>query len=285
MTPKPYPVLMLCGSDRKRRKLLQELDPDYQLKSKALLPFLGKRVIDWQIEALQASPYVKDLYLLGLTEEDAQFQPPVHYVPVDPTSSIDEKLITGLDYLTEQGEDTRTIIVTTSDTPGLLTESINTFFEALEELEGPYDGVLTGVPIEVTRQEFPDNNRVVFRFRDHHIFPGEMAALSGNAIRTAQPLIEDIGVLRRSFNREDGDISVGPALRYIGRKPGLWWMILRYVLGLVSVRDAETALSRAFNLRLKMVVIEDPGFGMDMDLPEDYHRLEEYIRKTKPGLS
>lgn len=281
MATKSYPVLMLCGSDRKRRKLLHQLDPEHKLKSKALLPFLGRKVIDWQIDAFQASPYVKDIYLLGLTEEDIQFNPPVQYVPVDPTSGIHEKLITGLDYLAGQGEDTRTIIVTTSDTPGLVTDSINAFFEALGALEREYDGILTGVPIEVTLEDFPSNNRVVFHFKDHHIFPGEMAALSGEAIRNAQTLIQDIGEMRRMFNRGEEDISIGPALRYVARKPTLWWMILRYLMGKVSLREAENALSRAFNLRLKLIVIDDPGFGMDMDLPEDYHRLEEYVRKIR----
>ncbi len=281
MTSKQYPVLVLCGSDRKRRKLLNELDPERKYKSKALLPFLGKRVIDWQIEAFQASPYVKDLYLLGLTEEDIRFEKPVHYIPVDPTSRIDEKLVAGLDYLTEQDEDTTTIIVTTSDTPGLETKSINLFFEALEKLDGVYDGVVTAVPEQAALSVFGARNRVVARFRDHQIFPGELFALSGRVIKGAQKEIRDISNIRRQFNRQKENISLGPILRYIARKPGLWPIIIKYLLRTLTLEEAEAALSKAFQFRLKAIIIPDPSFGMDMDLPEDYQSLEAYVRRTK----
>jgi len=70
MATKTYPVLVLCGSDPERRELLKVLDPEEKYPSKVLLPFLGKRVIDWQLEALQASSYVGEIYLLGLTQAD-----------------------------------------------------------------------------------------------------------------------------------------------------------------------------------------------------------------------
>jgi NDP-sugar pyrophosphorylase family protein len=281
MTSKQYPVLVLCGSDRKRRKLLTELDPERKYKSKALLPFLGKRVIDWQIEAFQGSPYVKDMYLLGLTEVDAQFEKPVHYIPVAATSRIDEKLVAGLNYLLDHNEDTKTIIVTTSDTPGLETKSINMFFEALENLDGEYDGVVTVVPEQAALREFGTRNRVVARFRDHQVFPGELFALSARAIIGAQKEIKDVSHIRRLFNRQKQNISLGPILRYIARKPGLWLMIIKYLLRNLTLEEAETALSKAFRFRLKAIIIPDPGFGMDMDLPEDYQSLENYVRRTK----
>lgn len=281
MTSKQYPVLVLCGSDRKRRKLLNELDPERKYKSKALLPFLGKRVIDWQLEAFQASPYVKDIYLLGLTEEDIQFETPVHYVPVPATSRIDEKLVAGFNYLSDHDEDTTTIIVTTSDTPGLETKSINLFFEALENLDGVYDGIVTAVPEQAALKEFSTRNRVVARFRDHQVFPGELFAFSERAIIGAQKEIQDVSQIRRLFNRQKKNISLGPILRYIARKPQLWVMIIKYLLRTLTLEEAETALSKAFQFRLKAVIIPDPGFGMDMDLPEDYQSLETYVRRTK----
>ena len=62
---KKYPVFVMCGRDATRRKMMVELDPEGKYKSKALLPFLGRRLIDWQLEALAQSPYVENIYLLG----------------------------------------------------------------------------------------------------------------------------------------------------------------------------------------------------------------------------
>jgi len=76
-----YPVFVMCGRDLKRRKIMEAVDPEGKYKTKALLPFLGKRLVDWQLEALRQSPYIEGLYLLGISEEDAKFDFPVHYVP------------------------------------------------------------------------------------------------------------------------------------------------------------------------------------------------------------
>jgi hypothetical protein len=42
-------------------------------------------------------------------------------------------------------------------------------------------------------------------------------------------------------------------------------------------------IERALRCRVRGVIIADAGFGMDMDLPEDYARLEAYL--TKVGLA
>ena len=65
-----YPVLVLCGSDPNRRELMKALDPQGLLPSKALLPMAGKRVLDWQLEALIESPNISEIYLIGLSPEE-----------------------------------------------------------------------------------------------------------------------------------------------------------------------------------------------------------------------
>lgn len=276
-SPTHYPVFVLCGSDPERRKLLQVIDPEEKYPSKALLPFLGKRVIDWQLEALSASPYVQDIYLIGLSAEEAPVDIPVEYIPCQTTSSVLEKLETGLSYLREHGQEPKMIVVSTADTPGIRTDSINTFLEALSRFQG-YNAVITGVPIEATKEIFPDHGRVVAYLQDHHLYPGDMFSLSPNTIEKAKKIIHDLAVRRRNYDRQAKNISLAPILRYIARKPRLWLMIFKYLVGKLSLSEAEESLSKAFGLRLKAVIIPDPGFGMDMDLPEDYERLKAYVR-------
>lgn len=277
---KQYPVFVMCGSDPNRRELLKVLDPEEKYPSKALLPFLGKRVIDWQLEALRQSPYVGDIYLLGLGPNEAQFNFPAHYIPCQTTSSILEKLQTGLDYLSETGQEPEMIVVSTSDTPGIREKSINTFFEITSRSQG-YDAILAGVPIEATEEIFPEHGRVVAHLKYHHIYPGEMFALTPKVITQSQRVIQELATRRRNYDREADDISLAPTLNYLARKPRLWLMILKYLLGILSLAEAEKTLSKAFGLELKVAIIPDPGFGMDMDLPEDYERLEAYVREMK----
>ena len=70
-------------------------------------------------------------------------------------------------------------------------------------------------------------------------------------------------------------------LRYLARRPKTWMLILKYLMGVATLADGERGLTAAFGCRTRGIVIEEAGFGMDMDLPEDYERLLAYVKQTK----
>ena len=70
-------------------------------------------------------------------------------------------------------------------------------------------------------------------------------------------------------------------LRFLARRPRTWPLILKFLLKRARLEDGERAFCLAFDCRAKAVIVPDPGFGMDMDLPEDYEKLERYVRRTK----
>ncbi len=275
-----YPVFVMCGRDAKRRKLMEVHDPEGKYKAKALLPFLGKHLIDWQIEELQKSPYVGQIYIVGLTQEDITFKFPVQYVPVESISSVADKLSAGLAFLEEQGSVPEMIIISSSDTPGIKQQEIDTFIQQVSQYHN-VDYVQSLVPEAVGEAEFPGCGRAVARFRDHQVFPGELFAISPRAITIANQAIREINDQRRKINRFAKKISIAPMIRFIAKRPRTWFFILKYALKLATLEDAEKALSAAFGVKTKGLIISDAGFGMDMDLPEDYARLEDFVKRTK----
>lgn len=280
MATKTYPVLVLCGSDPERTELLKVLDPEEKYPSKVLLPLLGKRVIDWQLEALQASSYVGEIYLLGLTQSDYPIKDPIHHIPIDTTSTILEKITAGSKIISKNYPDLEHIVISTGDAPAITTKSIDLFFRELIQ-HNDADVLLTGVPEDITLEIFPDHGRVVGKFKDQDIYLGEMFALRYNILPVLENEINQLSSRRRQFNRRSDTSKLGPILRYLARKPGLWLMIIKYLRGILTVDELETILSKVFNLNIKTAIIPDPGFGMDMDLPEDYQKLSDYIKQTK----
>lgn len=278
-TPK-YPVFIMCGRDAERRKLMVAIDPEGQYKVKGLLPFLGKRLIDWPLEELRKSPYVDEIYMIGLSEEDITFDFPVHYVPVETVSNVGEKMAAGLDYLIEQGKNPEMIVIATSDAPGIRQKEIDEFFEALNNRDGA-EFVISLVPEAVGEAAFPKSGRVIARFRDCQVFPGELYALSPRAITIGQEAINEFGQRRRQINRLAKKISLGPMIKYISKRPQTWWFLVLYALKIATLHNAEKAFGAAFKCKTKGVIISEAGFGMDMDLPEDYARLEEFVKRTK----
>ncbi|MDY6872489.1 MAG: NTP transferase domain-containing protein [Chloroflexota bacterium] len=275
-----YPVFVMCGRDLKRRKLMDVVDPENQYKSKALLPFLGKRLIDWQLDELRQSPYVKDIYLLGLTEEDITLDFPVHYVPVDSTADVSVKFGAGVDYLSTFGPLPELVVISSCDAPGIRIDEIDHFFEAIADADGA-EFVLSLVPEEIVEAVFPGAGRVTAHFRDGDVFPGELYALSPRLIRLQQEAIREMNQRRRKINRTKRKVGMGPIVRYLVRRPQTWSLLLRYGLGLATLADAERAVGAALGGKARGVIIPDVGFGMDMDLPEDYERLQDFVRRTK----
>jgi hypothetical protein len=279
--PQKYPVFVMCGRDPQRRRLLQVIDPEGKYKSKALLPFLGKRLIDWQLEALNKSPYVEGLYLIGLSETDAKFDFPVDYVPIETSSEFVDKLLTGIDYLASQGKDPELVVISTCDTPGIRVEDINHFFEQLNTRDGE-EFLLSLVPEDLIEAVFPGSGRVVLRFRDCQVVPGEMYALSPRAILIGKEIIAGISQRRRQINRQEKKIKATPVIRLLAQKPLMWFVILKYLMGRATMADAERTFTKSFACKTKGVIIPDAGFGMDMDLPEDYERLKDYVHTMIP---
>jgi len=162
----------------------------------------------------------------------------------------------------------------------LTTKSINQFFDILRQnLDA---GLLIGVvPEEITLKFFPNHRRVIGKFKDQSVYPGEMYVFRIEIIPVIEDEIRQMALKRRQFDRQKGTSKLIPILSYLGKKPRLWLLILKYCLRLLSIPELESTLSRVFGFNMKAIIIQDPGFGMDLDLPEDYESLTEYIKKTK----
>ena len=84
-----------------------------------------------------------------------------------------------------------------------------------------------------------------------------------------------------SFMRLRKKRSLGPFLRYIARRPLAWSKLIKIARGKGTLDDAIIAFRRAFRLNAAAPIYDDPGLGLDMDLPGDYERLKDYVKKTK----
>ncbi|MHA1398471.1 MAG: hypothetical protein ACTSSF_12330, partial [Candidatus Heimdallarchaeaceae archaeon] len=253
-----FPVFVLCGRDAKKRELIEKLDPKDEYKVKPLLPFLGKRIIDWQIQELYKSPYTEEIYLLGISKEMATFDIPVHYVPVPTISTHAEKLLAGLRYIKEQNKDYKMFIVSSSDTPGISVEPINEFCEFVEK-NMDCDYIQSVVPEDITKEKFPDHKRVVGKFKDVNVYPGELYALSEKGIITGQKIIEEIGGGRRKIKknaRTKKTSALVPIMKLVLTKPRSWLYIFLYLIGQLKLKGAEKLLSIIANGKVKAVIIK-----------------------------
>lgn len=271
---KKYPVFLMSGRDRNiRREIMKQLDPDEKYKGKCLLPLLGKPVIQWVVDELVQSKYVEGIYSLGVSRDDIDLGDKVEYVPVDFYADLSEKWLAGYEYLKAQGKEFSDYVICMADTPAMTIDKIEEFFEKLTKMEG-YDFILSLVPYELSQKWFPNAGRVVGNFRDYQVFPGEMMTYSAHAITTGKKIFDDLSRLRRKR-------AFWPVAWYIFRKPKTWLKMFKILFKVAKLDDAMRILELSFNAKLGYIFVEDLGFGLDMDVPQNYEQLEEYMIKTK----
>ena len=268
-----YPVLLFGGRDTQRRQLLIDLDPEEQYKAKSLIPFLGKPMIQWVIDILEESEFVDKIYILGLEESDAELKGNLEYIPVQTEGMIFSKYKAGLDYLRSKNIHSKKIIIAFADIPGLTLKGFNEFMENVKEREG-YDFILSVVPADVIEKAIPNSSRAVADLGKIKLVQGDILMLSPRAIEDGEKVINSFSTVRkkRSFLK---------LLLYIARKPKAWTKILKVLLKRATLHDGIVGFERAFDCKADAILIDDPGLGMDMDVPGDYERLEEYVKKIK----
>ncbi len=268
-----FPVFLFTGRDEVRRDLLVFHDPSEKYKAKSLLPFLGKPLVQWVIDILEKSEYVDKIYILGLDESDANLSGNLEFVPVRTRGNLYSKYKAGLKYLRSKDINPDNIVITFSDIPGMTLEGFNQFMEALQDKRG-YDFVLGAVPADIIENAIPNSERAVARIGKHNLVQGDVLFLSPRAIDEGEEVIISFSNLRkkRSFRQ---------ILKFVAKKPKSWSKILKIIMKTATLEDAVLGFERAFNCKADVVLLDDPGIGMDMDLPGDYEKLEKYVKKIK----
>jgi len=268
-----FPVFLFAGRDEVRRDLLVFHDPNEKYKAKSLLPFLGKPLVQWVIDILEESEYVDKIYILGLDESDADLRGNLEFVPVRTKSTFYSKYKAGLKYLRSKNINPDNIVITFSDIPGMTLEGFNQFMEALQNRRG-YDFVLGVVPADIIEDAIPNSERAVARIGKHNLVQADVFLLSPRVINEGKDAIISFSNLRkkRSFRQ---------ILKFVAKKPKSWSTIMKIFLKTATLEDAVLGFERAFNCKADVVLLDDPGIGMDMDLPADYAKLETYVKKIK----
>ena len=63
-----------------------------------------------------------------------------------------------------------------------------------------------------------------------------------------------------------------------------WVMLIRYILGTLSLSDALNELSQRLGLSIKDIILPFPEAAIDVDTPEDLALVEQIVQKQERCL-
>lgn len=216
----------------------------------ALVPVAGRPMVDYVLDALLAARAVDGIVMVG---------PPrgldgVNEVPPGP--SLWDNLAAGLGRLDSTDD---SVLVVTSDIPLIDGRMVDGFVEAAP----PADLVYPVISKADTVAKFPGTERTYVRLRGAPYTGGNLVLARPRALARVRERAEKLVAHRKAPVKLA--LDVGPLL------------LLKFLLGRLSLAEAERRVSAVFDIEGRVVVSRDPEIGVDVDKPSDLALVEQVL--------
>ncbi|WP_022798958.1 NTP transferase domain-containing protein [Thermus islandicus] len=211
----------------------------YGVRSKALVPYQGRPMAEWVLEALKGAG-LSAVYV----GENPGLSPPPRLTLPDRGSLLDN-LEAALAYV--EGR----VLVATADLPHLTPEAVRFMLERAPEAALVYPIV----PKERVEARFPGNRRTYARLREGTFTGGNLLLLDKALFFQALPLARRAVALRKN-----------PLA--LARMVGLD-ILVKLLLGRLSLLEVEARAKRILGVEARALITPYPEVGVDVDREED----------------
>ncbi|PKM90045.1 MAG: 4-diphosphocytidyl-2C-methyl-D-erythritol kinase [Firmicutes bacterium HGW-Firmicutes-12] len=240
-------AIVLAGGQKKGLILGQE----ELLINEAMIQIGEKHMIEYVIQALKGSSYIKEIIVSGTVEKIQKiFYEVPNLVLVQSGETVIESFKNAIMALNTP--DCKLLIVT-ADLPLLTTEAVDYFLKTCFEREG--DLFYPVVKKEINDQRYPGVQRTYVNLKDGTFTGGNIFFLDPTIIKRTLPVAEKLVKYRKKPIRLASCIG--------------WGVLIRYLLGTLSLENAEEAVSKMIGIRGTVIVSPYPEVGIDVDKDSD----------------
>ena len=258
----PVTALILAGA----RSGLDPVAEATGVSVKVLAHVGGVPMVERVLKTLELSNRMKQRVLCGPSWKVVEEHPVLHdlvqqnmirwVAPQQGPSSSVKNFI-------EQSPQDLPLLVTTADHALLTVEIVEYFLQ--KALQAQVDVAVALVPYAVVAKAYPESKRTVIRFKGGG-YCGCNLFLLGTS--KAERLVEFWTQVEQERKRP---------IRLI-RRLG-WRMLLRYVLGNLTLSDALGQLSQRMGISIQEVILPFPEAAVDVDTVEDLALVEQILEK------
>jgi GTP:adenosylcobinamide-phosphate guanylyltransferase len=260
-----FTALVLAGTRPKGDPLARAAGVSH----KALVPLVGRPMLWHVIAALRRSRSVERIIVCGLSLDDigggelrrVVDANDIRVVPGRSTPSA------SVNHVLESTPGILPLLVTTADHPLLTPEIVDEFCARMST--GEYDAGAAVVPADLVRRAFPDSNRTYLRFRER--------AYSGCNLFA---ILTQTGLRAPAWWTRIEEHRKRPWRMMSMLGPGV---VVRFVLGRMSLAAIEGYVSRKMNLRAAVTVLSHPEAGYDVDTVDHMKVAEAVLRSQHLG--
>ncbi len=221
---------------------------------KALLDIAGKPMIQWVLDALNASKQVGRIVVVGLP-------PSTQLASRKPTTFIAnqngmlENIRAGAEEITRLDPGSDFTLAVSSDLPALKGEMVDWLIKTVEETT--HDVYYNIITRGVMEKRFPGSRRTYTHLKGLEVCGGDINAIRASALSGEKPIWDRIISARKSPLRQASLIGFDTLLLLLLRQ--------------LSVAAAEAIISQRLGFRGRAILCPYAEMGMDVDKP---HQLE-----------
>lgn len=221
------------------------------LLNEALIKIGNKYMIEYVVNALQESVYIKEIVVAGKLEklQDILADKP-NIALVQSGETVIESFRNAIKEVKHFGDK---LLIVTADLPLLTAEAVDDFLNSCLEREG--DLFYPIVKKETNDERYPGVQRTYVNLKEGTFTGGNIFYLNPVIIDKALPIAERLVKYRKKPLR---------LATYIG-----WGVLIRYLFGMLSLENAEQAVSKMIGVKGIAIISFYPEVGIDVDKYSD----------------
>ncbi len=227
-------------------------------RPKACIDMGGRTMLERVVDALQASKYIEEIVVVGLTEEDhagMTFARPVSFLP-DHGSLVGNGRA-GLDWGIERRPDSTEMLFCSSDIPLITGEIVNQYIDGCRPFE--FLGYYTFVKKETMEARFPGSKRTFTKLHGLEVAGGDMMLVQTRIAKTN----DDLWIALTNARKHAWKLA-----RIVGFR-----FLLKFLLKRLTVGDIERAAENSIGAPIKVQISAIPELAMDADKPQQVEMI------------
>ncbi len=232
-------------------------------KPKALLDFAGKPMIQWVLDALSSSHYVKRVVIIGLPPFTDLYCD--HPLTIQEThGSILTNLQAGVLALQNMGDISPKVLVVSSDIPAITGEMVDWIINTVHQSDHDlYYNVIERVTME---KKYPSSKRTYLKLADVEVCGGDVNAIDPLFVFKKQSLFDQIIGSRKNPLKQASILGFDTLFLILLKK--------------MTLHRAEENISKKIGARGHAIICPYAEVGMDVDKPYQLAELLSSFQST-----
>jgi GTP:adenosylcobinamide-phosphate guanylyltransferase len=229
---------------------------------KAMLAIAGKPMLQWVLDALNATPRIEQIVVVGLPPiETLKSEIPITFLPNQ--GDILNNIQAGALELLRQDSTTQQFLVISSDVPGVTPEMINWTIDRVNESD--VDLYYTAITRKVMEQRFPESKRTYLRLKDIEACGGDVNAARAPMFQSTNPLWHKIIETRKSPIKQALLLGVDT--------------LLLILLRALTMAQTERRVCKRLGITGRVIPCPFAEIGMDVDKIFQYEIMQRDLTR------